>query len=60
MKFECESCGKQMSKDITCHGHEIGYQNNNLVCLDCEGRELSDQEIKECLPRCCNKPMSLK
>lgn len=58
MKFKCENCGSEKLEDIICHGHKISYKDNNFVCADCHGKELSDQEITECLPKCCNKMMT--
>jgi uncharacterized protein YPO0396 len=57
MKFVCENCGNEKIQNITCHGHKISYQNSQFVCIDCQDRPLSDQEIAECIPKCCSISM---
>ena len=57
MKLICEDCGYEKTMDLTCHGHKIDYKNGKFICVDCGGEQLTEQQITECLPKCCGKPM---
>jgi len=59
MKFICNSCGNEKLQNIECHGHIISYKNGQFVCEDCAGKQLSDDEISDCIPKCCKKSMQL-
>jgi len=57
MKLTCEGCGCEKSMDLICHGHKISYKNDKFICDDCDGDQLTDKQISDCLPKCCGKPM---
>ena len=59
VRFLCENCGNIIEREIECHGHKIKYRpgTEELVCINCTDRTLSEQEIEECAPKCCHKLM---
>lgn len=60
VRFVCKGCGSEIERDIICHGHKVRYrpETEQLVCVDCSDRVLSEKEIEECAPSCCHKLMT--